>query len=90
MSSKAWNRVKQHGSGHYKAALGQVEPIDLMRSTDILWNFAIGNIIKYACRNKHLPSELTIADMDKIIHYCNMLKIITRERNQDETRGIEL
>jgi len=56
------------GNPAYKAG---VEPVDLMRAGQILHPFAIGNIIKYAFRNRH---QINPEDMDKIIHYAKMLK----------------
>jgi len=66
--------IKSRGSEHYKT--GSVEPIDLMKAGGILHHFAIGSIIKYAFRNR---DKINPADMDKIIHYAEMLKEIADE-----------
>jgi len=66
----AWEKVKQNGSDHYKT--GKVEPIDLYDSLDILKPFCLASIIKYASRNTN--KELSVKDMDKIIHYAQILK----------------
>lgn len=75
--NKEWKKIKQKGSKHYMK--GSIEPIDLMKSQGILWSFAVGNIIKYACRNTCYASRKTIEDMDKIIHYCEMIKAMVNE-----------
>jgi len=72
-----WERVKEKGSLHYKK--GFIEPIDIMKSHGILWNHAVCCVIKYAFRNEHRPSPTTISDMNKAIHYCEMIKAMTNE-----------
>jgi len=67
---KTWEEIKQGGSGHYKT--GSVEPIDLYKSIGILQDFAIASIIKYAARQKQ--KGINVSDLDKIIHYAEMLK----------------
>ena len=67
-----WSDIKKIGSSHYKA--GDVEPIDLYRSGGMLKDFALCSIIKYAYRQK---DGLRESDLDKIIHYAEMLKAIT-------------
>lgn len=70
-----WKELKKDGSDHYKT--GGVEPIDLYKSAGILKHFAIGSIIKYAHRNANRP--IVEKDIDKIIHYAKMLKVICHE-----------
>lgn len=70
---KTWDEIKQGGSGHYKAD-GGVECIDLYRSMGILRHFAIASIIKYAARNTGSEDPVSTKDMNKIIHYAEMLK----------------
>jgi hypothetical protein len=65
----SWDELKQRGSNHYKN--GGVEPIDLYRSIGALRAFALCSIIKYAARNINYIND---KDMDKIIHYAEMLK----------------
>uniref|UniRef100_A0A6H1ZPD6 Putative structural protein n=1 Tax=viral metagenome TaxID=1070528 RepID=A0A6H1ZPD6_9ZZZZ len=80
-----WNRLIQRGSDHYKSL--SVEPIDLYKAGGILHDFAIGNIIKYAFRNRSsLTSQLemvSISDMKKIIHYAEMLISLEEERTRN-------
>ena len=61
--------AKKKGSEHYKT--GGVEPIDLYKAGGMLRHFALCNIIKYAFRNRNLINP---KDMDKIIHYAEILK----------------
>ena len=68
---KTWEEIKQGGSGHYKT--GSVEPIDLYRSLGILREWAIGEICQHALRNIK-QRDTFIKDMDKFIHYAEMLK----------------
>lgn len=62
-----WNQLKKKGSKHYKR--GKVEVIDLLKDGGMIEDFARGSIIKYAYRNRP-------GDIDKIIHYGEMLKVI--------------
>lgn len=72
---KTWDEIKSGGSEHYKN--GGIEPIDLYRSIGILRSFAIASICKYAVRNagNGLPTDnpVKVKDMEKIIHYANIL-----------------
>jgi len=68
---KTWEEIKRGGSGHYKT--GSVEPIDLYRSLGILREWAIGEICQHALRNIK-QRDTFIKDMDKVIHYAEMLK----------------
>lgn len=68
---KGWKEIKSVGSDHYKTE--GVEPIDLIKDLGLLRNFAIANIIKYASRNACRP-DVKVKDMNKIIHYAEMLK----------------
>jgi len=68
-----WDRIKSEGSEHYKAS-GGVEPIDLYKSGDILRDFAVACIIKYAYRNRReVGKPVDQKDMKKIKHYADML-----------------
>jgi predicted phage gp36 major capsid-like protein len=72
---KSWNELKQQGSAHYKT--GDVEPIDLYKSGDMLHDFALASIIKYAFRSREeeqLDRATFLKNMDKIIHYASLLK----------------
>ena len=66
--------VKQKGAEHYKT--GGVEPLDLMEAGGILQPFAVGCIIKYAFRNRR--GKVRPGDMDKIIHYAEILKELAK------------
>jgi len=67
-----WDDVKEKGSDHYKTG-GGIEPIDLIKDLGLLRQFALANIIKYASRNAKSANVKT-RDMNKIIHYAEMLK----------------
>lgn len=71
MSVNTWKEIKDTGSEHYKTE--GVEPIDLIKDLGLLRQFAIANIIKYASRNAKSIVVKT-KDMNKIIHYAQMLK----------------
>jgi hypothetical protein len=69
---KGWEELKNKGEQHYKT--GDIEPIDLYLAGDMLRDFAIGNIIKYAYRNREsFAPVVSIKDMKKIIHYAEMI-----------------
>ena len=66
-------RLKAKGSPHYKT--GGTEPIDLYKSGKMLRDFAVCNIIKYAYRNRTWTERpVSQSDMEKIIHYAEILK----------------
>lgn len=68
---KTWEELKQQGSNHYKT--GEIEPIDLYRSAGTFRHFAIDSIIKYAYRNSNNEDPVNIKDMNKIIHFAELL-----------------
>jgi|APFre7841882630_1041343.scaffolds.fasta_scaffold178934_1 hypothetical protein len=70
-----WEDLKHDGETHYKT--GKVEPIDLYRSGGMLKHFALSNIIKYSFRNA--KQKISENDIDKIIHYAKMLKVLCHE-----------
>ena len=76
----SWKDVKEVGSTHYKTL--QIEPIDLYKSGELLQDFAIGNIIKYAFRNRSVCKYINISDMNKIIHYAQILITIKEEEEE--------
>lgn len=78
-----WAVIKDKGSKHYKG--NDLEPIDLYRSRGTLWLFSLVSIEKYAFRNETGPTEKTVNDMDKIIHYAEMVKFLVREMRGEET-----
>ncbi len=67
----SWEDVKRRGSIHYKG--NNVELLDLFRDSDILWEYAICNIIKYIWRNRYKQYDLSIEDMEKAKHYIDIL-----------------
>jgi hypothetical protein len=72
-----WEILKQIGSEHYKT--GQIEPIDLYRSSGMLRHFALGSIIKYAFRNSDLSKSINLKDLEKVKHYADMLIVDCQE-----------
>lgn len=76
-----WEDIKKRGSEHYKGS-GIVEPIDLLKAGGILHDKAIGDILKYAYRNRKelVGNSISVQDMDKIIHYAEMLKILAEDK----------
>jgi len=74
-----WEDLKTRGSNHYKKDPSKIEPIDLLKDGDMLRDFAIGNIIKYAYRNRSQVGKLNPADMEKIKHYADMLLVAEGE-----------
>jgi hypothetical protein len=75
MNSDVWNKLKQHGSDHYKT--GETEPIDLYVSGKMFHDFAIASIIKYAFRSRRaepLEGAKFLQNMDKIVDYARKLK----------------
>ena len=66
--SETWNELKSKGSEHYR---GSSQPIDIYRSKGTFKAFALCSIVKYAVRN--MDKDLNPKDMDKIIHYSQLL-----------------
>ena len=61
------------GSKHYQT--GSVEPFDLYKAGNMMQDFCVGNIIKYAFRNRReLDKPVNPKDIDKIIHYAEELR----------------
>jgi hypothetical protein len=73
-----WDELKKRGSEHYKT--GATEPIDLYRSMGVIVPFALTSIIKYASRNLAIGCMVNPKDMDKIIHYAELMKSLTEEK----------
>ena len=58
---------RQVGGKHYKNF--KIQPIEFITANNL--NFIQGCVIKYICRfNKKNGNE----DLDKVIHYCELLK----------------
>ena len=67
----AWNNLKKTGNPLYKC--GEVEPIDLYRSSGMLRPFCLCSIIKYAHRGTKKEGDELKKDMIKIIHYAQFI-----------------
>lgn len=71
-----WDAVRatdrQVGGDHYKDF--KIEPIEFILANNI--GYCEGNIIKYICRH---AAKGGIQDIDKVIHYCELLKEIKYE-----------
>lgn len=67
--SDDWERLKAHGSEHYKT--GGIEPVDLYLAGGMFQDFALCSIIKYAFRQR---MGLNSRDLDKIIDYAEKLR----------------
>jgi hypothetical protein len=72
---KTWKELKEKGSEHYKSGRVQsTEPIDLIRSGDMLRDKALSDIIKYAYRNRRaVRKKVNPSDMEKIVHYAELI-----------------
>ena len=77
---------KKRGSDHYKT--GGIEPVDLFKSGGMLWDNAIGSIIRYAFRCRRevslRDSPLVRADMLKIKHYADIIISLVEERQKEK------
>ena len=65
MTSKVYN--KQIGGSHYKNMV--MQPSEFINKNKLL--FAEGNAIKYICRHSQKGG---VEDIDKAIHYLEMIK----------------
>jgi hypothetical protein len=81
-----WNSLKKIGNPKYKT--GGVEPIDLYKAGGFLTPFAIGCIIKYAYRNA--KGRVNPKDIEKIIHYANIILAEEKERYNEKAKGKEV
>ena len=74
MGSEEWNKLKERGAKHHKTS--GVEPIDLFKDGEMLRDFALANIMKYAFRNRRQARrQVKISDIHKIKHYADMVLI---------------
>jgi hypothetical protein len=64
----------QVGGDHYKDF--EIQPIEFITSNSL--GFCEGNVIKYVCRH---ASKGGAADLDKAIHYLELLKEVCYESN---------
>ncbi len=90
-----WKDLKKKGNPSYKGKL--VEPIDLFKEGEILWDWCIGEIIAKAYRNREIqtwdmtgdgiyivtdPTQVK-KDLDEIIHHAEMIKALVEETEKD-------
>ena len=70
-TEEEWNHAsamaRQVGGNHYKDF--KIEPIEFILANNI--GYCEGNIIKYICRH---AAKGGVQDIDKVIHYCELLK----------------
>lgn len=57
------------GSEHYRSE-NNIEPLDLIIAKDMIEDFSLANIIKYAARYKYTKN---LNDLKKIIDYAHIL-----------------
>lgn len=77
---REWLELKKRGSNHYKKDPLKIEPIDLYKDGNMLRDFALCCIIKYAYRNRQeVAQPVNQKDLEKIKHYCDMLLVINDE-----------
>jgi len=85
-----WKELKRKGSQHYKRGIDLVEPIDLYKDGQMLRDFALASIIKYAYRNRSATLKpMNDGDLKKIIHYAEMLVVINHEQSKEQTKAGE-
>lgn len=77
-----WEDLKNKGSDHYKT--GKIEPIDLYKSSGMLRHFVLGNIIKYSFRNTDLSKPINKSDLQKVIHYAELLIADLEDQEDDK------
>ena len=82
-----WIELKKKGNQHYKRGMDLVEPIDLYKDGQMLRDFALASIIKYAYRNRSATLKpMNDGDLEKIIHYAEMLMVINHEQSKEQTQ----
>ena len=72
---------KQIDGNHYEQFL--IQPVEFSHKNCL--SFITGNIVKYACR---WEVRNQIQDLDKIIHYAEILKTYTKEEMEQEETNI--
>lgn len=79
-TEEEWNTAsamaRQVGGQHYKECA--IEPIEYIMANDL--NYCEGNVIKYITRH---ASKGGVQDIDKVIHYCELLKELKYGANTD-------
>ena len=70
-TTEEWNEAaaltRQVGGDHYRQMA--IEPIEFIMANSL--GYCEGNIVKYICRH---ASKGGVEDIDKVIHYCQLLK----------------
>ena len=81
--SRTWMELKVSGNPMYKT--GSVEPIDLYKVSGMFTHFALCNIIKYAYRYTKTRQRDRVSNLNKIIHYAQLL--IAQEEERDNHKA---
>lgn len=68
---RTWKELKNEGSEHYQC--GNVQPIDLYREKGTFTPWALTEIAQHAIRNMGNVRQDFVRDMEKIIHYAELL-----------------
>jgi hypothetical protein len=95
-----WDKLKQKGSLSYKTG---VEPIDLFKAGEMIWDWCLGEIIAKAYRSREdfswsideignvykvsQPGEV-LKDLEEIIHHAEMLKAVINETREKPTNKV--
>jgi hypothetical protein len=77
MNNKLWENLKKMGNPNYRT--GATQPIDIYREKGTLIPWALCEISQHAIRNMGQTTDKFIDDMDKIIIYAQMLRIMKGE-----------
>lgn len=70
------HRCQTRGSEHYRSE-NNIEPLDLIIAKDMIEDFSLANIIKYAARYKYAKN---LNDLKKIIDYAHILYGVEYEK----------
>jgi len=82
-SGRTWMELKISGNPMYKT--GSVEPIDLYKASGMFTHFALCSIIKYAYRYTKTRQRDRVSNLNKIIHYAQLL--IAQEEERDNHKA---
>jgi len=69
-----WERLKSDGSQHYHGS--EIQPIDLYKANGHFRSWALLEICQHALRNLDADKPINERDMDKVIHYAKLLKVM--------------
>lgn len=79
---KTWDELKLRGSKHYKT--GDAQMIDVYKGHGTFTPWALNEISQHAVRNTPVKRSVFIEDMQKIIHYAELLIAEHLEKNKNE------